>query len=401
VAAGRRHLIHDLRGMSRLAIEATTGVTDLVESMHRTIAGGPAILGSPLAVPASLVIAPVYGSIRGITRLVGASIDVALAQCARLIDEHAPPVEQETVLSALNGVVGDYLFASRNPLAMPMCFRREYSPLVLDRDSLQSALPAASGKLVVFVHGSSMNDRQWRREGHDHGTALEQDLGVTSVHLLYNSGLHVSTNGRAFAALMEQLVAEWPVPLTELTIVGHSMGGLVARSACHYAEEAALPWRAKLGRLVCLGTPHHGAPLERGGNWLGLLLGISRYSAPFKKLAHIRSAGVTDLRYGNVLDEHWAGRDRFGHHRDPRGTLSLPAGVDCFFVAASTSPEAGAGLRGDGLVSVDSALGKHSQPGLTLAVPEAHQLVVYRTNHLGLLSSDVVYGALRHFISAT
>ena len=30
---------------------------------------------------------------------------------------------------------------------------------------------------------------------------------------------------------------------------------------------------------MTLGTPHHGAPLERGGTWIDTLLGVSRYSA--------------------------------------------------------------------------------------------------------------------------
>jgi pimeloyl-ACP methyl ester carboxylesterase len=395
MASGRRHLFHDLRGVSRLAIDATTGVTDLVEAMHNTIAAGPSVLGRPLAGPAALLTAPIYGSIRGITRLVGAGIDAALEQCADLVDEHAPVAEQEAVLAVLNGVLGDHLVASDNPLAIEMCIRRGGQPLALERTALAAVLPDATSKVVVLVHGCCMMDLQWHREGHDHGAALAKELGVTPVYLAYNSGRHISTNGRELAALLERLVAEWPVPVDELSIVGHSMGGLVARSACHYGEESGNAWRAKLRRLVCLGSPHHGASLERGGNWVGVLLGISRYSAPFARLANIRSAGVTDLRFGNVLDEHWAGVDRFSVHPDQRRELSLPNGVDCFFVAATASLEPGRALGGDGLISVDSALGRHARAELTLTLPESHRFIAYGANHLDLLSSGQVYGALR------
>jgi pimeloyl-ACP methyl ester carboxylesterase len=397
MANGRRHFFHDLRGVSRLAIDATTGVTDLVEAMHNTIAGGPAVLGSPLAGAAALVTAPIYGSIRGVTRLVGVGIDAALEQCASLVDEHSPVAEQEAVLAALNGVLGDHLAESGNPLAIEMCLRREGEPLVLERAALAAALPDAASKVVVFVHGSAMMDLQWNREGHDHGAALAKDLGVTSVYLLYNSGLHISANGRELAALLEQLVAEWPVPVDELSIVGHSMGGLVARSACHYGQESGKAWRAKLRRLVCLGSPHHGAALEQGGNWVGVLLGISRYSAPFARLPKIRSAGVTDLRFGNVLDEHWSNVDRFSVHADQRRELFLPSGVDTFFIAGTLSSPSEPVLRGDGLVLVDSALGRHARAGLTLSLPEAHQFVAYGVSHLGLLCSTEVYGALRNW----
>jgi pimeloyl-ACP methyl ester carboxylesterase len=398
MASGRRHPIDDLRGISRLAIDATTGVTDLVEAMHQTIAGGPAVLGRPFAAPAQLFTGPVYASIRGITRLVGAGIDVALAQCASLIEERAPLAEQEVMLAALNGVLGDHLVLAGNPLAIEMCLRKDCKPLVLERPALAARLPEATSKVVVFVHGSCMTERQWNRDGHDHSAALASDLGVTTLHLVYNSGLHISENGRLLDAILQRLTREWPVPLKELSLIGHSMGGLVSRSACHHAEVSGQAWLGKLRRLVCMASPHHGAALEQGGNWIGVLLGVSRYSAPFARLPRIRSAGVTDLRYGNVLDEHWAGRDRFGTHGDLRRELFLPRGVATYFIAGTLSEQPGPALRGDGMVSVDSALGRHRSPQLTLAVPPSHEAIAYGTGHLGLLSSAQVYAALRRWL---
>src|SRR5258708_14157390 len=207
-----------------------------------------------------------------------------------------------------------------------------------------------------------MNDLQWNRNGHDHGAALAGDLGTTPVYLHYNSGLHISPNGHGCAALLERLVAAWPAPPAELAIVAHSMGGLVSRGGCHAGEGASHAGRGALRKLVPLGTPNHGTPLERGGSWVHLLLGVSRYSAPFARLARIRSAGVTDLRFGNVLDEHWQGHDRFAIRGDIRKPLPLPAGVACYTIAASASPEAGGKIPGDRLLPVDSALGRHRGP---------------------------------------
>jgi pimeloyl-ACP methyl ester carboxylesterase len=334
------------------------------------------------------------------TGLVGAGIDVALAHLAPLLGESTPRPEGEAVLAALNGVLGDYLSETGNALAIPMRFRKRGEPLALARSALGAAFPETGGKLLVMVHGSSMNDLQWQRSGHDHGAALERDLAVSAVYLHYNSGLHISTNGRALAELLEKLVAEWPVPVEELAIVCHSMGGLVARSACHHGEAVAHSWRSRLGKLVCLGSPHHGAPLERGGNWVDLLLGISRYSAPLARLARIRSAGVTDMRFGNVLDEHWQGRDRFAHGRDPRGKLELPHGVACYAVAATLSPSPANRLRSDGIVPVESALGAHEDPALDLAFPEAHRFIGYGMSHLDLLSRREVYETLRTWLAS-
>ncbi len=371
------------RGAGRLAVEATLGVMELVEEMHRTIAAGPAVLGRPLERPASAVTGAIYGTIRGVTRLVGDGIDAALSQLAPLLGEGGPR-DNHAVLAALNGVLGEYLRETQNPLAIDMSLRHDRA--------------AATGKVVVLVHGSSMNDQQWTRNGHDHGAALARDLGFTPVYALYNSGLHVSTNGRELSTLLDDLVATWPVPLDEVVLLGHSMGGLVARAACHAGEHAA--WRRKLRAFISLGTPHHGSPLERAGNVFEQLLGVSRYSAPFARLGRIRSAGVTDLRFGNVLDEHWEGRDRFEFAGDTRVPLPLPADVACYAIAATLSEALSDAPRGDGLVPVDSALGRHARAELTLAFPPANQWVGVGMGHLELLDRRDVYETLRAWLSA-
>ncbi len=237
---------------------------------------------------------------------------------------------RDALVAALNGVVGDHLERTGNPLAIRMqLLRRD------DRfDAAQ--LPSPGSDVLLLIHGLCMNDRQWTRAGHDHGQALAQALGFTPVYARYNSGLHISTNGRELALQLEQLLQDWPVPVQTLTIIGHSMGGLVARSAVHQATQAGMAWPRQLRRLVFLGTPHHGAPLERGGNWLHRGLGLSSYAAPLTRLSGLRSAGITDLRHGNLLDEDWAD-SRFAQ-RDTRAALPLPAGVACYAVAGTLGP---------------------------------------------------------------
>jgi pimeloyl-ACP methyl ester carboxylesterase len=385
----KRSHLDDLRAASRLAVEATRGVIGLVEAMHRTIASGPALLGKPLEKPATALTGLVYGHIKNVTDVVGAGIDGALGLLAPLLGESVPGPERELVLAALNGVLGDYLAESKNPLAISFSLRRAGQDLALSKEALLAAIPEASGRILVLVHGSCMNDLQWHRGGHDHGAALERELGFTAIYVRYNSGLHVSTNGRLLAAALEELVSAWPVPVTELCLLGHSMGGLVARSAIHYGGPSL---RGLLRRLVCIGTPHHGAPLERGGNWIDVLLGVSRYSAPLAQLGKIRSAGVTDLRFGNVIDEHWAGRDRFEPGPDQRVPVPLPEGVRCFAIAASTTAELGPALAGDGLVPVDSALGRHALGEHDLGF-EARWIGL-GMDHLALLDRAEVYQTL-------
>lgn len=395
----RRSDVEDLRGASRLAVEATKGIVSLVEAMHRTIGGGPELLGRPLEGPTRALTGPIYGGIRAVTDLVGSGIDAALVPLTPLLREGQPGAEREAVLAALNGVLGDYLVATKNPLAIEMRLRHGGEPLALGPEALRVALPDAGTRLLVLVHGSCMSDLQWSRRGHDHGAALARDLGLTPVYVHYNSGLHISSNGRALDAALEALASAWPGRLDEIVLLGHSMGGLVARSACHHGELSGHAWRRALRKLVCLGSPHHGAPLERGGNLLEVLLRASRYSAPLASLGQIRSAGVTDMRFGNVVDADWEGRDRFERTDDRRTPLPLPEEVACFAIAATTGTEPLAALPSDGLVPVDSALGRCARSELTLAFPEAHRWIALGAGHLDLLDRAEVYEKLRAWLA--
>ncbi len=392
--------VTDLRGWGRLAFDATLGLTAVVEGMHLTISRPPLVFGAPTRGTTRGITGLVYGSIRSVTRLLGMGLEAATYRATA--GERPPSPRREAVRAALNGVVGDHLAATANPLAIQMQLRRDGRALVLERRALTQAIPEAGPRLLVLVHGSCQSDLGWSRLGHDHGAALARDLGYTPVYLHYNSGLHVSTNGRSLADALEALVREWPVPLDELAIVAHSMGGLVTRSACHQGAAAGHEWPRRLRAVVFLGTPHHGAPLERGGSWVDVLLGVSAYSAPLARLGQIRSAGVTDLRHGSVLDEDWAGRDRFERPGERPRPVPLPPGVRCHVVAATLARTAGLAdqVLGDGLVPLASALGDHADPDRALAVPEARRWIGRGLNHWDLLSHPAVYERIRSWLGS-
>lgn len=370
----------DLQGISRLAITASTSVTDLVEAMHHTVNSPFGLAGG--ASRTRGITGLVYRGVRGVMQAVGQALELTIAPFAAAERAPASSAERDAVVAALNGVFGDHLRATDNPLAIEM--------------SLRAPPPPLTGKVVVLVHGLCMSDGQWLRKGHDHGAALARDLGYTPLYLRYNSGLHISTNGRAFAELLERTLADWPLPIEELVIIGHSMGGLVARSACHVAEGLEHAWLPRLKKLFFLGTPHHGAPLERGGNWLNLVLGVAPYAAPFARLGHARSAGITDLRYGTLRDEEWRGRDRFAHRVDDRRPLPLPEGVRCFALAASQGQPGSS--RGDGLVPLACALGRHERAEHDLGLPASDQWVGNGIDHLDLLDRPEVYARLKAWL---
>ncbi|MGZ5195778.1 MAG: esterase/lipase family protein, partial [Ramlibacter sp.] len=299
-------VLADLRGGVRLAVDGVGGVTGIVEAMHSRITRGAPPLGTIADAPTRGITGLVYRSIRGTTALVGKGLDAALAAAQALVpppaaeDSPEDSFTREAWIAALNGVLGDHLERTGNPFATAMALRPR---------GVNAASPTSH--VLLMIHGLCMNDLQWTRGGHDHGQSLGEALGFTPVYLRYNSGRHISANGRDFASQLDALLQGWPVPVETLTIVGHSMGGLVARSAVHQAAKAGMQWPSRLRKLVFLGTPHHGAPLERGGNWLHAGLGISPYAAPFTRLSGLRSEGITDLRHGNLVDEDWTGGDRF------------------------------------------------------------------------------------------
>jgi len=377
----------DVLGFSRLAVDATAGMAGVVEAMHQAIAGHP--LGRITSVACSPV--------RTIARLVGHGMEAVIAPWMERAGETQPSPEREAMLAAVNGILGDHLAATRNPLAIPMRLRRHGHPIALTRGHLRAAVLRPTGKVLILVHGLCMNDLQWTRRGRDHAAALAEELGWTPLHLHYNSGLHISTNGRRFAGLMETLLQQWPVPVRDIAMVGHSSGGLLSRSAYRYATTAGHRWPRRVRSLVFLGTPHHGSALERIGNLVNVGLDFSRYSAPLARIGSIRSAGITDLRYGYLLDDDWSGSDRFRHAPDHRQPVPLPKRVRCFAVAASIGRNH---AIGDGLVSVDSALGRHRDPSLALAFPARNQWVGYGLNHWDLLDHPTLYRRLRGWLAS-
>jgi hypothetical protein len=393
---GRCHLHPaDLHGLGQLAATALEEGLDLVQELHGAVAGRLLRIR-----PVGALTAFVYQAAKGSTRALHRCLTSLLPPHSTQPARRPSTAEREAVLAAINGLVGDHLAESGNPMQISMRLRSGGKPLTLERRQLAAAFPVASGKLLVLIHGLCRSDLHWRRKNHDHGAALAHDLGYTPVYLHYNSGLHISTNGRQLAGQLEALVRAWPVEVEELSIIGHSMGGLLARSACHYAGLAGHKWPERLQSMIFLGTPHHGAPLERGGNWLTAVLGWNRYTAPFARLGRVRSAGITDLRHGNLLDEDWHGRDRF-EHGDRRQSVPLPRGVRCYAIAGSVGQRYGdlrERLLGDGLIPLDTALGKHTHGRRSLAIPRSRQWVAYGVHHLDLLSSVAVYERIRSWL---
>ena len=394
-----RHLRpSDVRAAAQLATHATLGVVRITEGVHQAVRQRIGLPGGETPERAGGLTGRIYSAIRGAAHGIGAGVDGVLHSVLPLFERpgeaEADSPAREAVVAALNGVLGDRLAAMGNSLAQPMELRHGGQVLPLhSSERLAQRLGTASPRLVLMIHGLCMNDTQWRRSGHDHTTVLGEALQATPLHLRYNSGLSIATNGRELAQRLERLLRHWPVALQGITLVGHSMGGLLARSAVHEGLRAGHRWPARVKHLVFLGTPHHGAPLERAGHGADLLLASSSFTAPLARLGRLRSAGITDLRHGHL---------RHPDEARPEDPLPLPEGVACFAVAACLAPRRGLlaeRLVGDGLVPLRSALGEHDDPARRLAFARGSLHVVHRTGHLDLLSSVAVAGQLRQWLA--
>ena len=383
--------LQTVQGGTRLIFDSIEGITTMVERMHETIARHPLPWSPQPEQPTrahGLIASAVYASIRGVNGAMRASVDRSLSLVPVGSGETHRSAGETRMVAALNGAFGDHLESSGNALAISMGLTTPLSTLPLDAQAIAAALPQASSRIVVLVHGLSMSELSWQRKNTPCiGSQLQSELGHTPLYLRYNTGRHISTNGREFAAMLEQLCAAWPVPVESLTLIGHSMGGLVIRSACWYAQQSQSDWLQQLAQVVCLGTPHHGSPLERAGHALDLAIQKIAYVEPLA-LGRRRSVGIKDLRHGNLLDEDWQGHHPDRPRPDSRKVVPLLPGVEYYFAAATLGRDRQdpvGHLLGDLLVRLDSATGSHSDDLRRLHIKPENCRVFHEKNHFDLL----------------
>ena len=413
--------IDAVRGLKDLFVSALNGGTTTVEEFHAAIARRPfeaLELDPATRTPAAVVrmfhdaiAGGVYWGLRSLMELAGGAAELALIPL-----EQTPPEKEEPLpaaldlaISALNGFMGDHLERSGNGLRTRMEFRHQGRSVALNAETIRRTYPGAGRKLAVFVHGLSCNEQMWRFYSEEtygdrettYGSLLEQDLGYTPLYLRYNSGLHVSENGALLAEKMDELVNAWPVAVEEIVLVGHSMGGLVARSACHQGKQRRNGWIGSVRHIFCLGTPHLGAPLEKLGNLMGWALNVSDLTRPIANIVNRRSDGIKDLRFGYLVEEDWRGRDADALLDDNRHDIPFLDSAAHYFVAATVtqSPIEPLGfILGDMLVRFPSASGRGVQPARRVSFRAVNKSHLGMTTHLRLLNHPAVYEQIRFWL---
>jgi pimeloyl-ACP methyl ester carboxylesterase len=400
---------NELRALSALLFEDLRSFPGAIRDMHLGIAErafrGVGPMGRPIQRIHDGVSRRGYAAVGSGAALLGRAADTAMKR--RGIGETvvlSTTRSGSAAVAALNGLIGDRLERSGSDLHQPTSVRVQGKTVAIDADQLRAAFPGATSRVVVFLHGLMGNEFYWEwggaHAGNSYGARLSAELGWTPVYLRYNSGRHVSENGRSVADLLEALTEAWPVEVREIALVGHSMGGLVARSACHQAAEGGQLWSKRVRRVVSLGTPHLGAPLENGAHVAAAALYKLPETRMLASLLRRRSSGIRDLRYGSLVDEDWRERDPDVLRAAACKEVPLLPGATHFFVSATItrSPSHPVGrLFGDILVLVPSASGN----GRTRRIPfqAEHGLHVSPAHHLALLNHPQVYERLREWLA--
>jgi pimeloyl-ACP methyl ester carboxylesterase len=398
----------EVRSLVRLGFQELGGAAGGIWGFHRAIATRAFRASGPGAIPARTlhdgIASGVYAGIGGAMRLIGTVADGVLGR--RQVDDGralSSTPRGALLVGALTGLVGDALERDGSDLAEPMSVRRAGRPVDLEPDALAAAFPEPTRRLVVFAHGLMESEFAWQLGagpgGETYGTRLRDELGFTPIELRYNTGRHISANGLELADLLEELVAAWPVEVEQIALIGHSMGGLVSRSACHQAVERGDAWVERVRHVISLGSPHMGAPLAQGVHWASAALAALPETRPLATFLRRRSAGIRDLRQGSLVDADWLDCDPDALRAEACQEVPLLDGATHCFVAATITSDPRhpiARLVGDFLVLESSASGRSR----TRRIPfEAeHGLVLGGTNHIALLNHPAVYARLRDWL---
>jgi hypothetical protein len=399
----------ELRAAGRLAGHVFAGLTSRVEQVHEAIAGRAFSPAQPGAAPARLIHDAISRGVYLAVRSAGRAAGTLSGEAQSLLGPRGPAAAGpgSAALAAFNAVAGDRLGPDLAPLAIRMTVRAGGRDVAVSTGELAAAFPQATTRLAVFVHGLAETDESWQRPARDgqrtpYGQRLHAEFGYTPVHIRYNTGRHVSDNGHDLAHLLDGLVAAWPTQVSELLLVGHSMGGLVIRSACHYGQQAAAAWLEPVRHIFYLGTPHLGAPLARAAGFAGWALGKLAETRPFVPLVNGSSAGIKDLRHGYVLDDDWAGCDTDRCLRDHRGEVPLLPGANHYVISATVTGDPGSavgGLVGDLLVQPASAHGRRGRR-THIPFPVESGRALGGLHHFDLLSHPGVWAAMRGLLGS-
>ncbi|HBF13054.1 MAG TPA: hypothetical protein DDW49_06670 [Deltaproteobacteria bacterium] len=309
-------------------------------------------------------------------------------------------------LCILNGVLGDILEKGNTPLAMKMKLYVENKPVSMTKKSLSEIKLSNNKKICILAHGSCGSIKGWNFKedpSNNYGSLLKKEKEITPFFLRYNSGLHISTNGKRLSDLLEKLVCHHPEKISELVLVGHSMGGLVFRSACHYGQKEKRKWVKLVTKIFYLGSPHLGTHLEKLGKLTTTVL--SQIPNPVTKaivsLGNLRSAGIKDLRHGYLIDEDWQQKNADNLFYRHENRIPLLDTADHYLICGTLSKVADSKMGrffGDGMVHPASGMGRGLFSSNDIPFLKHHCKIILGISHARLQRSPRVYEQIREWM---
>ena len=389
----------EVRALGQYAFAELREAIGGIGAIHRAISdrsfNATGALGAPAKLVHDAIAHGVYTAVRAGNSAIGLAGDAFLARREATPGEVSASARGAQVLAVVNGLVGDQLEREGSELSGAMSVRLAGAGVEPRAAALRRAFPAASPRIVLFLHGLFETEGAWRLGAAERGGTyldmVRSELGATPLQVRFNTGLRISENGRRLSGLLDRLVAEWPCEVEQIALVGHSMGGLVARSACHYAASEDHTWTDRVGHVVSLGTPHYGSPIEGSVHFAAAALDALPETRPFARFLRRRSGGIRDLRSGSIVDEDWIERDPDELRRVVNQEIPLLEGATHCFVAATIteSPDHPLGrLLGDALVLSPSASGIDRERRIGFEAENG--LHLGRSHHLALLNHPVV-----------
>jgi len=408
-ASERPRQANEVRALAALAFDELARVSGGIGDIHRAIASrvfaGVGSGGAVVRFAHDAITSAVYTGVSGCTSLVGRGAQDAVGLMRTLPERSLSPTPLGAgVIGFIDGLIGDALEREENALQEPLAVRVAGRVVPCDPASLARSFPSAGPRLAIFVHGLMGTEFPWHwyatRCGGTYGSLLERDLGLTPVYVRYNTGRHISENGRSLHELLEQLVECWPVDVESVALIGHSMGGLVSRSACWQASESGAEWARHVRHVVTLGTPHMGAPLAQAVHYASAGLDVLPETRPFARLLRRRSSGIRDLRQGSLVDEDWMDCDADALRAIACKEVPLLEGATHCFVAATITPRENdllSRLIGDCLVLQPSASGRSRSRRIPFEAEYGMHLG--SAHHIALVNHPAVYERLREWLA--